>query len=111
MPSLPKITRAQIRAARPPKPTIDAWQPIGVFVEPERTESGDVLPALTVLLTGKECPFTCLFCDLWQHTTDSPTPRGAIPAQIFCRAYRPSQCASADQTLQCWQLLRFGGHS
>lgn len=82
MPSLPKITRAQIRAARLPKPTIDPWQPIGVFVEPERTATGEVLPALTVLLAGKECPFTCLFCDLWQHTSDAPTPRGAIPAQI-----------------------------
>ncbi len=37
---------------------------------------------LTVFLTGAECPFTCLFCDLWQYTIDGPTPQGAIPAQL-----------------------------
>ena len=38
--------------------------------------------ALTVFLAGAECPFACVFCDLWRSTLDGPTPRGAIPAQI-----------------------------
>ncbi len=36
----------------------------------------------TVFLTGRECPWRCVMCDLWQYTTESDTPRGAIPAQI-----------------------------
>jgi radical SAM enzyme (TIGR01210 family) len=35
-----------------------------------------------VFLAGAECPFTCVFCDLWRHTLDGPTPPGAIPAQL-----------------------------
>src|SRR6185295_5330636 len=37
---------------------------------------------LTVFLAGAECPFSCVFCDLWRHTIDGPTRRGALPAQI-----------------------------
>lgn len=37
---------------------------------------------LTVLLTGRECPWHCLMCDLWRHTVAETTPAGAIPAQI-----------------------------
>jgi len=35
-----------------------------------------------VLLAGSECPFTCVFCDLWRRTLDGPTPPGAIPRQL-----------------------------
>jgi len=37
---------------------------------------------VTILLTNRECPWTCVFCDLWKHTLDGPTPPGATPAQI-----------------------------
>ena len=37
---------------------------------------------LTVFLAGAECPFTCLFCDLWQHTLPGSTPEGALPLQL-----------------------------
>ena len=37
---------------------------------------------LTVLLAGAECPFTCVFCDLWRRTLDGRTPTGAIPRQL-----------------------------
>ena len=37
---------------------------------------------LTVLLAGAECTFACVFCDLWRHTLDTPTPPGAVPAQL-----------------------------
>ena len=35
-----------------------------------------------MFLAGAECPFTCVFCDLWRFTLDGPTPPGAIPAQL-----------------------------
>jgi radical SAM enzyme (TIGR01210 family) len=38
--------------------------------------------ALTIFLSGAECPFTCSFCDLWRYTIDGPTPVGALPKQI-----------------------------
>ncbi len=43
---------------------------------------GRPTPSATVFLTGAECPFTCVFCDLWRHTIDGPTPAGALPAQL-----------------------------
>jgi hypothetical protein len=54
---------------------------VDVLVEEERTPEGAVRSA-TVFLLGAECPFTCVFCDLWRHTVPGPTPRGALPAQL-----------------------------
>ena len=52
------------------------------MLEDERRPDGTVERALTVFLSGAECPFTCSFCDLWRWTTDEPTPPGALPKQI-----------------------------
>ena len=51
-------------------------------VELERGPDGEFTPSATVFLTGAECPFTCVFCDLWRYTVDGPTPAGALPAQL-----------------------------
>jgi archaeosine synthase beta-subunit len=51
-------------------------------LEEERRPSGKIERALTVFLTGAECPFTCSFCDLWQWTIDGPTPPGALTRQL-----------------------------
>ncbi|MEE8526196.1 MAG: radical SAM protein, partial [Thermoanaerobaculia bacterium] len=72
----------RIRALRPPKPGVDPWRPIDVLREEERLPDGRRVPALTVFLAGSECPFTCVFCDLWRFTLDGPTPPGAIPDQL-----------------------------
>ncbi len=72
----------RIRALRGPKPTVDPWRPVDVTLEEERLPDGDRVPSLTVFLAGRECPFTCVFCDLWRYTLDGPTPLGAIPAQL-----------------------------
>jgi archaeosine synthase beta-subunit len=76
------MTPRAIRALRPPKRAVDPWRPLGVFWETEREAGGGESAALTVLLAGAECPFTCVFCDLWRDTLDGPTPPGAIPAQL-----------------------------
>lgn len=78
----PSSEDQRIRDLRPAKRLFDAWRPIGVHLEEERDEQGKLVPCQTVFLTGRECPFTCVFCDLWQYTSDEPTPPGAIPAQI-----------------------------
>jgi len=51
-------------------------------LEAERRPGGKIEQALTVFLTGAECPFTCSFCDLWQWTIDGPTPPGSLTNQL-----------------------------
>ncbi|HXD47790.1 MAG TPA: hypothetical protein VN600_03380 [Gemmatimonadaceae bacterium] len=70
------------RAARPAKPLVDPWRAHGLAIDLERRPAGNVERALTLFLAGAECPFTCVFCDLWRYTIDGPTPRGALPRQI-----------------------------
>lgn len=70
------------RPIRTPKREIDPWSPIAQLWEEEREPDGTLLPALTIFLAGAECPFSCVFCDLWKETLDGPTPIGALPAQL-----------------------------
>lgn len=76
------LTDSEILAARGPKAAIDPWHPVAAFVEPERQAAGDIVNVATILLANRECPFRCVYCDLWRHTLDAPTPVGAIPRQI-----------------------------
>lgn len=78
----PALDDERIRGLRAPKPRVDPWKAHGWTVDEERRLSGVIERALTVFLTGAECPFTCAFCDLWRYTTDAPTPVGALPKQI-----------------------------
>jgi len=72
----------RIRSLRPAKSAVDAWQPPVSLLERERTPAGDIESVLTIFLIGRECPFTCVFCDLWRNTLDESTPLGSLPAQI-----------------------------
>ena len=72
----------RIRGLRPRKPPVDPYVAHGSLVEQERRPDGTLERALTVFLTGAECPFTCSFCDLWRYTIDGRTPAGALPAQL-----------------------------
>ncbi len=88
-PSNPRTHRAgpatrtgQYGQRRESKLSVDPWQPNGWLREEERGSDGRCIPILTIFLSGAECPFECVFCDLWRQTLDGPTPRGAIPKQI-----------------------------
>ena len=66
---------------RPPRSERDPWRFQQVIVEDERAPDGAIARSATVFLTGRECPWRCVMCDLWRYTTPSDTPRRAIPAQ------------------------------
>jgi radical SAM enzyme (TIGR01210 family) len=71
-----------IRSLRAPKRPVDPQEPLGHIWEEEREPDGRIRPSLTLFLAGAECPFTCVFCDLWRETLDGTTPPGSIPSQI-----------------------------
>ena len=57
-------------------------RPYLFFGEDERSGNGQMVSVNTLFLTNRECPWRCVMCDLWQYTTTTGTPEGAIPAQI-----------------------------
>ncbi len=67
---------------RPSRPSLDPWRHQGVLVEDERGPDGQLERSATLFLTGRECPWRCVMCDLWRYTTASDTPPGAIAQQI-----------------------------
>ena len=67
---------------RGPRTYHDPWHYQDIVVDDELTERGGVARVGTVFLTGRECPWRCAMCDLWQFTTHEDTPAGAIPAQL-----------------------------
>lgn len=69
--------------------TLDPWRAQAWFVEPERAESGELVPVATIFLTNRECPWRCIYCDLWKGTTTERVPPGAIPAQIDFALVQP----------------------
>lgn len=76
------LTRRELLDARGPKNTVDPRRPYAFLVEPERSAAGQVEDVATIFLTNKECPFSCVYCDLWKNTTDERVQPGDIPAQI-----------------------------
>ena len=77
-----EVESSRIRSLRPAKSAVDPSVPIDVLCEPERSGPDSTTFAVTVFLTGGECPFSCVFCDLWRYTLDEPTPVGALPKQL-----------------------------
>ena len=72
-----------VTSLRPGRPIHDPWQSHAVVLEHEPTETGSIAHVATVFLTGRECPWRCVMCDLWQYTTAADTPPGAIAAQTI----------------------------
>lgn len=68
-----------LRGARPPH---DPTRCQEVIIEGERSADGSIAQVATVFLTGRECPWRCVMCDLWTHTTPDDTAAGAVSAQL-----------------------------
>jgi radical SAM enzyme (TIGR01210 family) len=89
-PESPVARDRWIVGKRPARETLDPRRPAGWFLEHEPAVPGDPVSVLTVLLTNRECPWKCVFCDLWRHTlTDKVTP-GDITAQLDLALGDPS---------------------
>ena len=65
------------RGARNP---VRTDRPYAQLLERERMEDGTVAPVATIFLTNRECPWTCVMCDLWRNT--APALPGSIPQQM-----------------------------
>lgn len=76
------MNRRQIEALRGPKNILNPWKPYAYLYEEEPGEDLALVPTATIFLTNRECPYRCVFCDLWKNTLDARVPAGAIPAQI-----------------------------
>ena len=81
-PSSPAARDRFVVDRRQPTARHDPWRYQDVIVEDERNADGRVARVATVFLTGRECPWRCVMCDLWRYTVPEDTPRGAIPAQL-----------------------------
>lgn len=77
-----EVTRRELLAARGPKNQVDPRRPYAFLVEQERSAAGEMEDVATIFLTNKECPFSCVYCDLWKNTTNVSVEPGDIPAQI-----------------------------
>ncbi len=82
-----------IASLRAKKKRLDPFIPYHFLHEQEPGLSGDIESVNTIFLTGKECAFKCLMCDLWKNTLDAPLPAGAIMRQID---YALERLPSAD---------------
>ena len=71
-----------ITELRSQKNKVNPFIPYHFLHEREPGLSGTTETVNTIFLTGKECAFKCLMCDLWKNTLDEPAPLGAIVKQI-----------------------------
>jgi archaeosine synthase beta-subunit len=67
---------------REPRHEVDPSRPYAFFQEAERSREGIIESVATVFLTNRECPFSCVMCDLWKHTLRDVISAGMIPRQI-----------------------------
>lgn len=71
-----------IVARRPPRNQVDPRRAYARLLEKELNANGEIVDGATIFLTGSECPWKCVMCDLWRNTTERRTSPGAIPKQI-----------------------------
>jgi radical SAM enzyme (TIGR01210 family) len=82
MAPLPRIADREIVAARGSRSPLDPAKPYAYFVEREHSRAGEVEDVAAVFLTNKECPFRCVFCDLWQNTLPDRIAEGLVAGQV-----------------------------
>jgi len=82
MAPLPRIPDREIVAARGARSSLDPAKPYAYFVEREHSRTGEIEDVAAVFLTNQECPFRCVFCDLWQNTLTDRIADGLVAGQV-----------------------------
>ncbi len=82
MAPLPRIPDREIIAARGARSSLDPTKPYAYFVEREYSRAGELEDVAAVFLTNQECPFRCVFCDLWQKTLTDRIADGLVAGQV-----------------------------
>jgi len=72
----------EIEKLRPSRNELNPNIPYHFLHEEEPDRNGVLQKVNTIFLTGKECSFKCLMCDLWKNTLTGSTRPGAILKQI-----------------------------
>ena len=81
-PAAPAARDRFVLERRPPRSSRDPWRAPDLLIEEEPAADATIARVATVFLTGRECPWRCVMCDLWRQTTSDDTPAGAIAAQV-----------------------------
>ena len=76
--------------------------PAGWFLEEEPTETRERAALLTVLLTNRECPWRCVYCDLWRQTLGTRVQPGDIPAQLDLALIDPAIAVARPSQLKLY---------
>ncbi|MGQ9620086.1 MAG: radical SAM protein [Bacteroidales bacterium] len=76
------LSRKWILTQRGRKNSVNPLKPYNWLIEKECNSELTVEDVGVVFLTNRECPFTCLMCDLWKNTIDYTLQEGIIPEQI-----------------------------
>jgi len=63
-PATPAARDRFILDRRPPRPERDPWRYQNLIVEDERGAGGVAARSATVFLTGRECPWRCVMCEI-----------------------------------------------
>ena len=71
-----------VESRRGPRNVVDLSRPVACFIEEEPAETHEVEAGATILLTSRECPWRCLYCDLWKNTVEHPLAAALIPRQL-----------------------------
>jgi uncharacterized Fe-S cluster-containing MiaB family protein len=85
-----------VLAQRGERRVVDPWATPRVAIDPEPDGHGAVVDVATLFLTGRECPWRCVMCDLWRDTIEGDTPLGAIPHQIALGLAQPALQAGVE---------------
>ena len=96
-----------VLARRGSRPTHDPFRYQGLFVEQERAADGCRVHVATIFLTGRECPWRCLMCDLWQHTLTTDTQPGALLRQMDDALRALATAAAWPQHLKLYNASNF----
>jgi radical SAM enzyme (TIGR01210 family) len=81
-PAGPSARDRFVLSRRTARPAHDPWHAHGLVVDDEPDADGEVVRVAALFVTGRECPWRCVMCDLWRGTVTDDTPAGAVAAQV-----------------------------